>query len=88
FPWPLFQTPLQAEDITLGAVQHFIKFVTGPAFDKTKIKNKIKAEILRWHPDKFTPKILPFVRDEEKEVVKEGAKIVSGLLNDCLRQVN
>ncbi|KAF7761453.1 hypothetical protein Agabi119p4_9445 [Agaricus bisporus var. burnettii] len=88
FPWPMFTLPKTVEDITSGAIWAYLKQEIYLAKDKPgpSIKDRIKDQIKKWHPDRFETKLLPKVVESQKDVVKEGAGNVVRCLNDLLER--
>ncbi|KAK0461342.1 uncharacterized protein EV420DRAFT_1531672, partial [Desarmillaria tabescens] len=83
FPWPCFETISREEDLTSEKIRTFLLDPARPnAKDKTK-KDIIKEELLRWHPDKFV-KVLPLMKEDDREKVGAAAKIVGRLITDLL----
>ncbi|KAG5636251.1 hypothetical protein H0H81_008654 [Sphagnurus paluster] len=84
FPWPvLFDPVTDPSQITFDAVQQFL--AQRGCGTKTPREN-LKAEILKWHPDKLT-KQLPKVREEDRERVREGGELVAKFLNTLMERV-
>jgi len=82
FPWPTLKRPLDPEEITTTAIS---AYVLSPHGDKTRsTKERVKEHIRRWHPDRFETKLLPKVRANEREKVKQGAGVVARGLNELL----
>lgn len=81
FPWPMFTMPKNPEEITGGAILAYLSFDK----DKTRsLKDRIKDQIKKWHPDRFETKLLPKVAGDHKDMVKVGAGAVVRYLNDLL----
>ncbi|KAF9444184.1 hypothetical protein P691DRAFT_763619 [Macrolepiota fuliginosa MF-IS2] len=85
FPWPMFTLPRGPDDITGGAILAYLKPDCYPEKDKSRnLKDRIKDQIKKWHPDRFDTKLLPKVVESQKEFVKLGAGAVVRYLNDLL----
>ncbi|KAH9855619.1 hypothetical protein C2E23DRAFT_723866 [Lenzites betulinus] len=82
FPWPMLKPPKDPEQITYAEVQAYVLSPHHPG-EKTS-KERIKDHLRKWHPDRFETKLLPKVREEERETVKEGAGAVARHLNKVL----
>ncbi|KAI0795386.1 hypothetical protein C8Q75DRAFT_447457 [Abortiporus biennis] len=74
-PWPVHKHPTTVDELTPDAIAEFI-------FSPLKVraatgtrKEKIRASLLRWHPDKLSS-VLARVINEEKELVREGVNTV------------
>ncbi|KZT10518.1 uncharacterized protein LAESUDRAFT_644577, partial [Laetiporus sulphureus 93-53] len=86
FPWPILKTPESLEELTMLAIEAYVLSKHHPDGDKKTSKDRIKDHIKRWHPDRFETKLLPKVREDDRERVKEGAGVVARNLNDLLRR--
>ncbi|KAI0795682.1 hypothetical protein C8Q75DRAFT_711719 [Abortiporus biennis] len=82
FPWPTLRKPHTVEDLSTTAMSAYVLNPHAPG-DKSD-KDRIKEHIRRWHPDRFETKLLPKVRADEQEMVKEGAGVVARNLNELL----
>lgn len=89
FPWPMLKTPESPEDLTVFAIDAYVLSPHNPSDKAKSPKDRIKDHIKRWHPDRFETKLLPKVREDDREKVKEGAGVVARNLNELLtRQSN
>ncbi|PCH43520.1 hypothetical protein WOLCODRAFT_33841, partial [Wolfiporia cocos MD-104 SS10] len=80
-PWPMFSTPLMVEDITPARVAMFI---LSPMHSEAQSrKDKIRAALKRWHPDRFG-RLLVRVEEHDRESVTEGVGVVVRCLNNLL----
>jgi hypothetical protein len=84
FPWPMLKKPADPEELTTIAIAAYVLNPYNPS-DKSE-KDRIKEHIRRWHPDRFETKLLPKVRSEDRELVKDGAGRVVRSLNELLTQ--
>ncbi|PSS37223.1 hypothetical protein PHLCEN_2v930 [Hermanssonia centrifuga] len=82
FPWPTFDRPSNPEELTPETIRAYISSPHNSS-DKPG-KDRLKEQIRRWHPDHFEIKLLPKVRGDDREKVKEGAGRVARNLNDLL----
>ncbi|KAI0691846.1 hypothetical protein BC835DRAFT_1278774, partial [Cytidiella melzeri] len=82
FPWPMLKKAFEPEDLTTTAIAAYVLNPYSPS-DKPE-KDRIKEHIRRWHPDRFETKLLPKVRSEDRDRVKEGAGQVVRSLNELL----
>lgn len=82
FPWPMFKTPSNPEDLTTVAIHGYMLSPFHPQ-DKSQ-RDRIKELIKRWHPDRFNH-ILSKVKASDLEKVSEGGGLVVRALNDLLR---
>ncbi|OCH83905.1 hypothetical protein OBBRIDRAFT_742502 [Obba rivulosa] len=84
FPWPIFKRPDGPDDLTTPAISAYVLSPHHPSDAKKAPKDRIKEHIRRWHPDRFDTKLLPKVREDDRERVKEGAGLVARNLNELL----
>ena len=82
FAWPMLKKPSSPEELTTTAISAYVLNPNAPT-DKNE-KDRIKEHIRRWHPDRFETKLLPKVRSDERDTVKEGAGQVVRSLNELL----
>ena len=91
FPWPClsFSGPKRKEDLTLEAIGEYVLAQFNIHQDRTIVKEHLKNLIRRWHPDRFEIKYLSRVADlHERDTVRDGAGIVTRILNDLLGKWN
>ncbi|KAI0367176.1 hypothetical protein BV20DRAFT_950613 [Pilatotrama ljubarskyi] len=86
FPWPMLKQPSDPEQVTYPEVQAYVLSPHHPG-DKSQ-KDRIKDHLRKWHPDRFETKLLPKVREDEREKVKEGAGAVARHLNKLLSSLS
>lgn len=86
FPWPMLRRPAEPEQLTYIEVQAYVLSPHHPG-DKAP-KERVKDYLRRWHPDRFETKLLPKVREDEREKVKEGAGAVARNLNKLLSSLS
>lgn len=82
-PWPIFSNgPFTPADITSKTVGAFLlsPFHSG---DKTT-KERLRAALIQWHPDKFEARWLHLVGESEKSLVSQGVGAVARAINDLL----
>ena len=79
---------------TRGALDELLRpeaireFLLSPAHSPdVSSKDRIRAALRRWHPDKFA-RVLNQVKDSDKDAVMEGMGIVVRCLNDMLEREN
>jgi hypothetical protein len=64
------------------------EFLLSPAHSsEVSSKDRIRAALRRWHPDKFA-RLLGLVVESDKEDVADGAGIVVRCLNEMLEREN
>ncbi|KAG6914719.1 hypothetical protein DXG01_015749 [Tephrocybe rancida] len=77
FPWPILGMITDIHAITLQSITEFFTL-------RSNIEGKVlslKAEILKWHPDKLNNQ-LHQVHPEHREQVKKAGELVAKFLND------
>ncbi|KAF8067888.1 hypothetical protein FPV67DRAFT_1395107, partial [Lyophyllum atratum] len=80
FPWPVFVAVTHPDHLTYNDIDLFL---THRGMEGKTPKEYLKAEILKWHPDKLAAqlrKVLP----EHREMVKEGGEFVAKVLNNFM----
>ncbi|KAF8806571.1 hypothetical protein BYT27DRAFT_7101987 [Phlegmacium glaucopus] len=73
---------ITVEDLTADAITAFL--LPAGQEDKEKRKEKLRESILRFHPDKFEGRFMKFVKESEKEKMKEAIGQVSRVLNSLM----
>lgn len=84
-PWPSLKQVRGVDDLTPTTINAYIRNDNWPS-DKT-LKERVREQIRRWHPDRFDTGVLSKVREVDKERVKIGAGIVARTLNDILKTI-
>ncbi|KAH8115895.1 hypothetical protein DFH11DRAFT_1506790 [Phellopilus nigrolimitatus] len=85
-PWPVLNQPTSTEDLTANAIG---AFVLSPAHSTDKQNSqRLKDQLLRWHPDRFESKWVPKANDADKEAVRRGAGQVARALNELMAREN
>lgn len=64
--------------------QHLRELLLAGAESAGQIKLRLRSELLRWHPDKFGARLLPFLQSSERTLVLEHAHRVSQMLTGLL----
>ena len=85
-PWPMLSPPSGPDDLTTNAVGNFV-LSPHHSQDKSR-KDRLKEQLLRWHPDRFENKWMAKVNQEEKDAVKNGAGQVVRALNELMAREN
>lgn len=92
-PWPVVDVPLDRTTTatTLDGMlrpEAICEFLLSSAHSPDMSpKDRIRAALRRWHPDKFS-RVLSQVMESERGVVEEGMGIVVRCLNDMLEREN
>ncbi|EJT99720.1 hypothetical protein DACRYDRAFT_55432, partial [Dacryopinax primogenitus] len=79
-PWPVTYPVSSPHGLEALAVRRFL-LATVHSQGKNK-KDRVRAAMLRWHPDKFCPKWLGKVKEGDQEAVREGVNAVARILQD------
>ncbi|TDL17588.1 hypothetical protein BD410DRAFT_729818 [Rickenella mellea] len=80
--WPTVTTVTVAEDLTVNRIA---SFVLSPHHSQDKSpKDRIKEQLLRWHPDRFDGRYLPKVPAEERDAVRQAVGHVVKALNELI----
>ncbi|WVQ77589.1 hypothetical protein IAR50_007277 [Cryptococcus sp. DSM 104548] len=97
-PWPIFLSSLPSshtpDDILSALSLENVKkyMVTVASYkDNTggepgKVRRVVREAVRSFHPDRFTVRVLERVKEGDKQKVKEGADVVSRVLNDLAKQ--
>lgn len=83
-PWPLISTPSSPSSIVPANIAFFL-LSNLHSKDKTR-RERLREAMQRWHNDKFEPRILPKVVEEDRKAVKEGVDVVVRCLNELLER--
>ncbi|KAJ3976160.1 hypothetical protein EV361DRAFT_884864 [Lentinula raphanica] len=87
-PWPMFYskpTMMDIDDLSETEISHFVLNSRRPGFERKSAKERLRYELLHYHPDKFNARVLPYVLEEERQKVVEGATKVTVILHNLLR---
>ena len=85
-PWPLLKSISSPDEITANAVGALV--LSPHHSPDKKARDRLKEQLLRWHPDRFEGKWLPKVAEEDKEEVKKGVGQVARALNELMNREN
>ncbi|KAF7971879.1 hypothetical protein HWV62_16040 [Athelia sp. TMB] len=81
--WPLVSRPSNIAGIVPASI---IAFLLSPLHSPTQSrKDRIRAALLRWHPDRFQ-KFLARVVEKDREAVSEGVGIIARCLNELMER--
>ena len=99
-PWPVADSPLDGRRTTrrtalaLDEYEHLLRpeaiceFILSPAHSpEVSSKDRIRAALRRWHPDKFA-RVLGMVTESDRGAVADGVGIVVRCLNEMLEREN
>ena len=83
-PWPVLMRPSGPSSMTKDEIETFVLgWLARLPKDALKRKERVKAALKRWHPDKFA-RFARRVDEEERDVVLEAAGNVARCLNELL----
>lgn len=85
-PWPVDVEPgkeVHLSDLTADRIEDFLLGTLKVRGSAVTRKERVRASLLRWHPDKMTG-ILARVIDEDTEAIQQGINVVVR----CLHQLN
>jgi hypothetical protein len=83
-PWPVLAYISHPDQITYPAVEEFLFH---PLRTVKSPKDRLKAEMLRWHPDKFDGRILGKVVVEQIDMVREASGHVARILTQMMMKL-
>jgi hypothetical protein len=93
-PWPVVDVPLDRTTVTATTLDGMLgpeairEFLLSSAHSPdVSPKDRIRAALRRWHPDKFS-RVLNQVMESERGLVEEGMGIVVRCLNEMLEREN
>lgn len=82
-PWPVVGPPISdPSELTLQRIQEFIFHPLRNGNDSKSRRDRVRAEILRWHPDKFNSKVLGKVIHPDE--VSQAAGYVARFLTQIM----
>jgi hypothetical protein len=79
-PWPVESAPTDVRQLTPEAISTFIFAPLRVRRNQVTQRERIRASLLRWHPDKLAS-VLRRVVENDREVVQEGVGAVFRCLN-------
>ncbi|KAH6900968.1 hypothetical protein BKA70DRAFT_1031269, partial [Coprinopsis sp. MPI-PUGE-AT-0042] len=86
-PWPVSRAPTNPEDITPWAIEAYLCSPHYPDQSRTE-KDRLRASLKQWHPDRFNNALLPKVASAERIKVSQGVTNVVVGLNHLLDSWN
>ena len=85
-PWPIYRPPkrsLELDHFEVETVRTFLLALAADTSDQdTELKKVIREAIRSFHPDRFFGRILPRVREADRETVKDAVERTTRILND------
>jgi hypothetical protein len=90
-PWPIYaKSKLEKKSISLFLSNVALLPLQGGVIsgkEGKEAERKVLREAIRnFHPDRFISKVLPRVREKEREKVKEGMEVCSRVLTDLIME--
>jgi len=84
-PWPVLgSAATRPSDITLQRVEEFVYHPLKKGMELKSRRDRVRMEILKWHPDKFNVMVLGKVVDVAE--VAEGAGLVARILTQIMEK--
>ena len=85
-PWPVFGAVSSADQITYQDVRTFLFHPLRPGVEGKTARDKVKSEVLRFHPDKFNTRIVPKVQLYQQTVAQEIAGAIARILTTIMTE--
>ncbi|KAG2042620.1 hypothetical protein BDR03DRAFT_568177 [Suillus americanus] len=86
-PWPTFQQGCASpDDISRRSMEEFIFHPLRPGMETKSRKDRVKVEILRFHPDKFDSNIVHKLRECDREKASEIAGALARILTNMMAE--
>ncbi|KAF9226418.1 hypothetical protein BS17DRAFT_548692 [Gyrodon lividus] len=85
-PWPVLGGISSPEQVTYQTVLSFIFYPYRPFVEGKSARDKVKAEVLRFHPDKFNTRVVPKVQPCQQAVAQEIAGAVTRILTRIMTE--
>ncbi|KAG2747091.1 hypothetical protein P692DRAFT_201683254, partial [Suillus brevipes Sb2] len=86
-PWPIFQQGCSSpDDISHRSMEEFIFHPLHPGMELKSRKDRLKIEILRFHPDKFNSNIARKLRECDRERAVEIAGALARMLTHMMAE--
>lgn len=90
-PWPILIDLLHPDQLDISDIRNFITheaYLRLPGMENKLLRERIKIEMLRWHPDRFDARVLPKVEPTHRQAVKATADKVIRMLTHLMRDVS
>lgn len=85
-PWPVFGVVSSADQITYQDVRTFLFHPLRPGVEGKTARDKVKLEVLRFHPDKFNARVLPKIQPSQRAVAQEIAGAIARILTRIMTE--
>lgn len=82
-PWPV-RDKLEIPQLTAEAISAFL-FPSGSGRMRKEV---LREAMLRFHPDKFEGRVMPRIRSEDRDSVREGANAVARAVMVLMEQIS
>ncbi|KAJ8519117.1 hypothetical protein ONZ45_g3938 [Pleurotus djamor] len=86
-PWPSLLKVAGPQDISISVLENFLFHLDRPESEGKSRRAVLKAEVIRWHPDRFNNRVLPIIGPEyldlTLETAGEVARTLTKMLNNC-----
>jgi len=74
-PWPLYTSPKSVEELVPSAIEEFLMGPLKVRKNTVTRRERVRASLLRWHPDKLSALLMRVVQEDEV-VVRDGINAV------------
>ncbi|KIL56925.1 hypothetical protein M378DRAFT_434388 [Amanita muscaria Koide BX008] len=87
-PWPVLIDIVHPDQLNIDEMRRFVShevYRNLASFQGKSIRDRMKMEMLRWHPDKFA-RVLPMIDPSHQDAVKEAAERVAKLFTQLMSE--
>ncbi|KDQ60298.1 hypothetical protein JAAARDRAFT_125793 [Jaapia argillacea MUCL 33604] len=86
-PWPVLDVVVTTPaEITRARIEQFVFHPMRTGVDGKSRKERVRADLLKWHPDKFNSKVMGKTSEWERDMVTEAAGFVAKTLTQLLSE--
>ena len=82
----MFGVVSSADQITYRDVRAFLSHPLRSGIEGKPARDKVKSEVLRFHPDKFNARIIPEIKPAQQVVAQEIAGAVARILTTIMTE--
>ncbi|KAE9399347.1 hypothetical protein BT96DRAFT_820678 [Gymnopus androsaceus JB14] len=86
-PWPQARDAYTVDDLCEDHIRHFLLSTRRPGNHAKNAKERLRRELLLFHPDKFNARVLPYVEEVNWAQAVEGAVRVTVILHSLLQTI-
>lgn len=86
-PWPQIRDAYAVTDLAVDDISIFLLSTCRPGNQAKTAKERLRRELLLFHPDKFNTRVLRYVAPENRALVIEGAVRVTVILHGLLQDI-